>query len=515
MKAVKTDRPKLPRFIELVRVSSKGQHDRDTPEIQRGALDKLRESRPGVFIERIEHTTGISGALGVSDRPDLQRLARLAGARAFDELRVFKIDRLTRASDERERFAIFGFAKDAGAVFIDCGGTEIDPQTQVGSIQWFFGTMATAEELAKIRERTHGGRLKAAMLGGKYSGSTPYGLTYERKTKTWGIDEAKAPTVRRIFELTASGSSMSEIAAILNAEHVPGPRTTWKLPSIESVLRQTAYYGEIRYGDQEFVVRVPAILDRSLWDVARAKLRARKSVGIRPTKREALLRRVAVCGLCGSSMSIDQSVHPKYRRRYLYYRCYSKERVKRGGGGPVCEHAKHGHPVETVDVAVWNRLRDVLRDPERLASGAGQNAGGDSWQAQMDSCGAKLAKIKAEETATLRMLSKGLAPEACEERLSELKRERERTQGFYDAAKRQATAAKGLKAAAKSLQERLGTITDKLDAEDFETRRSVILSIIPDSGGVVFYPDDRIEVRCLIHLPNADPVPVAFEVMAA
>src|SRR4051812_29441319 len=95
--------PQMPRYVELVRVSSKGQRDRDTPAQQKEALERLRDRRPGILVERIEHSAHLSGALRVADRPDLQRLKELSEQRAFDEIRVFNIDRLTRASDEREQ----------------------------------------------------------------------------------------------------------------------------------------------------------------------------------------------------------------------------------------------------------------------------------------------------------------------------------------------------------------------------------------------------------------------------
>ena len=97
---------KLGRYVELIRVSSKKQSDADTPEVQRRALDSLQQRRPGVLVERIEDgATGLSGALGLAERPDLQRLQALAQQRGFDELRVYDIDRLTRSDDLRERAA--------------------------------------------------------------------------------------------------------------------------------------------------------------------------------------------------------------------------------------------------------------------------------------------------------------------------------------------------------------------------------------------------------------------------
>jgi hypothetical protein len=55
----------VPRFVELVRVSTKGQADRDTPAMQRAALDRLRQMRPGVLVERID--SQISGGLGLEE----------------------------------------------------------------------------------------------------------------------------------------------------------------------------------------------------------------------------------------------------------------------------------------------------------------------------------------------------------------------------------------------------------------------------------------------------------------
>ena len=62
-----------PRFVEMIRVSGRAQVERDTPENQRNALNRLREQRPGVLVERIEELA-VSGALGVRERSALQRL---------------------------------------------------------------------------------------------------------------------------------------------------------------------------------------------------------------------------------------------------------------------------------------------------------------------------------------------------------------------------------------------------------------------------------------------------------
>jgi len=169
-----------PRYVEFVRVSSKGQAERDTPEIQRTALDRLRETRPGILVERIEEAGGISGTKGLAERPDLQRLQQLTERRDYDEIRVYAIDRLTRAADPRERFAVFGMALDADAVLVDTRGHVVDPADDSGSgeLEFYLHSFFAAREAKKIVRRTRDGLKRAAAKG------RPVGRTiYEQATE--------------------------------------------------------------------------------------------------------------------------------------------------------------------------------------------------------------------------------------------------------------------------------------------------------------------------------------------
>ena len=121
-------RPALPRVLELIRVSGAQQDARDTPQDQRRALDADRLAVPtGAIVERLEEV--VSGAEDIASRPDLQRLLVLAKAKAFDEVRVRFMNRLTRHPDPAERWIIFSAVKAAGAIFRACDGTVIDPAT--------------------------------------------------------------------------------------------------------------------------------------------------------------------------------------------------------------------------------------------------------------------------------------------------------------------------------------------------------------------------------------------------
>src|SRR5436190_15378621 len=139
-----------PSFVELIRVSTKGQANDDTPEMQRRALDLLAERRPGERMARIE--VQVSGAAKMRDRPDLLELERLSKLRAYKELRVYDLDRLTRSDDMRERAAVYGMVADAGAVIVDVSGRVIDPQDESGQseMDYLFRTYFAAHERKRI-----------------------------------------------------------------------------------------------------------------------------------------------------------------------------------------------------------------------------------------------------------------------------------------------------------------------------------------------------------------------------
>ena len=176
-----------PRFVELVRVSSSGQAARETPQIQRDALDRLQASHPGTLVERLEVKGGISGAATMERRTDLVRLQQLTRQRAYDEIRVYHLDRLTRAEDPRERMAVLGMALDAGAVILDTSGRLIDPgdDSGMGELDFYLNTWAAAMERKRILRRTLDGRHRKAAAGHFIQGRAPYGLAWDKEAASW------------------------------------------------------------------------------------------------------------------------------------------------------------------------------------------------------------------------------------------------------------------------------------------------------------------------------------------
>lgn len=289
----------IPRVVELVRVSTDAQKEKATHEVQRQALDTLRKTRPGTVVRRLE-ALGVSGAKGVADRIDLQELRELSTSKAYDELRVFSIDRLTRSDDPRERAAIYGMVLDAEAKIVDVNGRVIDPAKDgdLGELDYFLQTLFSARERKKIGMRTLAGRKLKAEQGKLSQGKAPYGRVLNRTTMTWELVPHEVETYRRIIDAFLKGDSTRSIAKALNKARVmPSVRERWGKSTILHMLKTPAIVG--RYEACGHLTAIPPIATEAEWDRIRATLQQNVS---RPPDTEpidALMRQRLVCGACG------------------------------------------------------------------------------------------------------------------------------------------------------------------------------------------------------------------------
>jgi hypothetical protein len=331
----------------------------------------------------------------------LVKLKALAEQRAFDELRVYDLDRLTRADDLRERAQVFGILLDAGAVIVDRHGKETNPADArgMGELDYYLRTFFASQERRKIKDRTIDGRKRTAAAGHKPQGATPYGLTYDPVTKAWGIHEERAAVVRSIFRWAADGMSITRITERLSAEGVPSPsgRAEWSRARVHEFLRDALYKGQKVYkiGTETFPCDVPPIVPEYLWNAAQAGLSRRNNVPQRDEYRHpALLRQRAVCGTCGAPLYVDSSRNREaYRQRY---KCSSKNRGEKCGALT--------HQILPVDEALWRAVSEALRDPkwiQRAVERQRSKVGQGEWETQIKACERKLAEIKKKETSIL------------------------------------------------------------------------------------------------------------------
>lgn len=392
----------LPRIVELVRVSTKGQADKGTPENQRRELDALRKARPGVLVERLE-ALGVSGTLGIADRADLQALVRLRGA--YDELRVWNLDRLTRSDDFRERAAIFGVVSDAGARIVDCSGRIIDPadESGMGELDYYLQTLFSARERKKIGARTLAGRRRKAEDGLLSQGSPPFGRKLNHETKAWELVPSETEIYRRIIREVLSGRSVRQVAAGLNRDGVPPARgSKWAHSSIKRLLHHPAIVGNYKVCGHE--TQIPAIATQQEWDAVRNALRMNSFCATPASKRPALLRGLLRCKACGRRACVLSDGAGTVHR----YGC------TRPGLRPAPCPDRRTLRAPDVDAAVRAALLEMLLDSNALTQAIkGQDEGATKSNAGRDLKRAEkeLSKLEAREERTLVLINDGLVSE--------------------------------------------------------------------------------------------------------
>jgi site-specific DNA recombinase len=119
--------------------------------------------------------------------------------------------------------------------------------------------------------------------------------------------------------------------------------------------------------DEWVSIPVPAILDEAMFEAVQEQL-AQNRRRSRQSRRGArhLLQGLLVCAKCGYAYygkRISMKAAKGKERRYAYYRCTGTD-AYRFGGHRVCDNKQVR--TDTLEDAVWEDIRDLLADPQRV-----------------------------------------------------------------------------------------------------------------------------------------------------
>lgn len=336
------EQPKVPRFVELIRVSTQGQAQKDTPERQRHELDRWRGAQPGTIVERIE-APGVSGTLPLTESREGRRLIELAGK--FDELRVVHVSRVfgARSGDPADQVAVASLCYKAGAVIATTDGRRYDPRNPVDMMMLNFECSMASKDRSELIEKTNQGRMRAARRNGQPGARRYYGRRFNPALAQWEFDEVERAALEKIIAWIFDGVSVNEIARRLNGIGAPtalgqksGSTTgLWYATSVLSILRHRHLYGESYYTNKHLPgeraeLRPPPLMTKSEWERLQNVLDSRRSAG-RPANPE----RTSVCVgrifcPCGARL---------YKRN-RYYICSSAASTARNFGKSSCQFLK-------------------------------------------------------------------------------------------------------------------------------------------------------------------------------
>jgi site-specific DNA recombinase len=385
------------------RVSSEQQADAHTIGSQVAAL-RDRVAADGLTLAMLEEfiDEGYSGATLV--RPSLERLRDLAAAGGLDRLYVHSPDRLAR------RYAYQVLLVDE----LRQAGVEVAflnralGQTPEDDLLLQVQGMIAEYERAKILERSRRGKRHAAALGSvNVLCGAPYGYRYVPKYEGGGqarfeivLDEARI--VRQIF--TWVGGQRLSIGEVCRRLKSAGERTrtgkpVWDRSTVWAMLKNPAYKGMAAFGKtrvgpmtprlragrrralqprrpastvdvapEEWIsIPVPAIVSPEVYEAVQLQLeenRQRARQGQRGAR--YLLQGLICCARCGYAYygkALSPSTTKGRPRSYAYYRCIGTD-AYRFGGERLCENRQVR--TDRLDAAVWQEVRQVLEEPERL-----------------------------------------------------------------------------------------------------------------------------------------------------
>jgi site-specific DNA recombinase len=394
--------------------------------------EKAKEMGATLIKEYIDD--GYSGAY--LDRPALVALREAVRQKLFHAVVCYDVDRLSR--DLSHQLLITEDIERVGAklVFVK-GDYENSPE---GKLFYAIKGAFAGYEREKFRERTTRGRLAVLQKGQVIEDSHVFGFDYDKKTRSYIINEDEAKVVRRIFELYLEGvGGISFITLWLN-EHAgdyPSPRGLgWSKSVIHEILKRQMYTGKfysnriyhqkvgikkekktIRPQSEWIEMRCPAIITQEQFQEAQKMLKSNRTKDYHKNRQPYLLQSIAYCGLCGHRLSIRQS---KGVSRYVCWINSDKEKrttSKCGARTMICE---------AIDEAFWEILNELCQSPEILRKYVQKTEPPPlkDFTAKRER---QLAKIKAERKATLEWFSRQLLThDEATIKLQELKKQENR-----------------------------------------------------------------------------------------
>ena len=407
------------------RVSTSNQEDQQTIEIQLSTLRDFAKEK-GYSIVKEYTDDGWSGDMLA--RPALDQLRQDAKERVWEAVLIYDPDRLARRYSYQE--LVMDELREAGieVMFV----TIPTPKNSEDKILHGVRGLFAEYERAKIAERFRLGKLRKAKEGYVLTTEAPYGYRYIRnnkETKTHGyyeINEEEARVVRMIFQWVADeGLTLRSVVRRLQEMGIKprkSKRGVWNTSTLTTLLRHKGYIGEAYWGrsyavvpekplkvakykkmkktsrrirpeNEWYKIPIPALIDRELFNRARAQLEANFKLCQRNKKNEYLLANVIYCP-CGRRRAGEGP----QRGKHLYYRC-----TDRVYSFPLPRNCNEGGiNARIADNLVWERIVQLMSSRKQMEAEIKQWLNDKKGKAQtsvgdLPSIENEIAKLKNEE----------------------------------------------------------------------------------------------------------------------
>ncbi len=271
------------RAARWFRESTAGQWDNFGPDAQREQQDRAI-TKYGLVDTDLEWSVASSGWTSAWRTPTWEAMVASARAGAFDVLVVGYVSRFLR-NLKQTLIAVEDHLHAAGVVvlFADERLLSSDPSNWDQFVREAHEAEAYSRKLSKrVGEGYAAKRRRLGVPGGNRA---PFGIIREGKPSTLRVDDGKVETVRRAYELAATGQTDWEVASA----------TGLAKTHVGELLTNPIYAGRLRTGE---TAAIAPIIEPALWSKVQSmrELRRTRTPGRIIKRHYALRLRCSGCG---------------------------------------------------------------------------------------------------------------------------------------------------------------------------------------------------------------------------
>ncbi len=183
----------------------------------------------------------------------------------------------------------------------------------------------------------------------------PVGYINNRIKHDIDLDPTRAPLVKKLFELAATGSyTIRKLAKVISEMGLDSKKGKFIGKSgIQRIIENTFYYGEMRFSD--FKPRIGShstIINKELFEAAQLGMGYKNKTKL--TKHDFAYTGILTCSRCGCSISAQQKIK-KSGKKYIYYSCTN--------GKGFCDKVSYIRE-ETIEAQFARALEQIKLTPE-------------------------------------------------------------------------------------------------------------------------------------------------------
>lgn len=373
--------PTTNRYYAYVRVSTTKQGEKGVSlQEQKEAIERYADRNDLTVIEWFEERV----TAAKKGRKEFGHMLTQLRRGKADGVLMHKIDRSARNLRD---WADLGELIDAG-IDVQFANESLDLTSRGGRLSADIQAVVAADFIRNLREETRKGfygRLKQ----GYYPLQAPIGYLDCGGGKKKKFDPERAPIVRRLFELYATGQhtlqSLVKEAEIMGLTNRRGGKLSRS--GLSTILNNTFYIGIIciKSTDETFQGNHEPLVSTRLFQRVQSILQGKTNTKIQ--KYDFLFRRMIQCQLCGYSIVGER------QKGHVYYRCHTKNCPTTG----VREERVEATVADCLapldfDASEWSMLTQTLEEFNRRGEDERRRAI-EAYNLQLAQLGAKLQRL--------------------------------------------------------------------------------------------------------------------------